>query len=1392
MDVPAPIWTADANARDRGRYWIPGLGGEELLGDRLLPAFHLTAALPPTGDVRVHVEVLEMRRLAHGLQNLSVYGSDPVAAPAADAPALGARALDAFQQETGWQRADRLGYIQYRNPGWAAGVRVMPLRILPVRWEASGALVVAQRVRVRVEFPVGRDPDPKALRQRIPVPQTRGRSDSLTRLLARSVINPHQVAIWTTHPLPVTPRSADDLTRPEPTDGFSTATSPWLRIAIAERGVYVLTADDLRAHGVDPATVPLEELRLFCGPTDALPESLWVDELPTWMDPCALWIDGAEDDVWGDETRVYFVGNGPDGWCQDRGLTAYPEDRYYVHPWSADFIYWLCWGGVFTTAPVRVAEQDADPAGLQLHTTAEVRLHLEENNLHETRPREEGLLWERFFWRWIREGSHADLDVHLPGAVPGSPAEFRIALWGASWIRHHDLADHAAEVTIDGQALGSVEWNWCERAVVEGSVAVSADSMRVTIAVPRRDDGSGGWVRDTSNLAWVEATYDRELFASEDSLAFFLPAEIASDHALRITDLADSSGWLLLDATDFREPVRLLPRISADPDSGYLADFRVDTGPRDGRPLRQAEYDRHLVLLRPAEARSPAEIRLEVWEGSSLRESTEAVDYLIVTGGEFLDAAEELAAHRRVNFSGAAGDSVQEARVAVVTIERVFDEFAWGQHDPAALRSFVAHARRYWNGGGPEETLSHLLLLGNAYRDARGYLGGGDPDQPGGGARDVVPSHTFFDWYHQYHYGLWPAFASDDWFTFLDGPEDEIHDIAVGRLPVGSLEEARQIVGKIVAYESAPTPERWRTRLLFAADDICQGPRHDPLGFVHMLAAERLSQDLAPNDAPQEKVYLYEYGSECAYSTKPEATQDLLSLLEAGALLFNFTGHADDDQLADERLMRIPEFEQLGNAGRPFLMFSASCEAGLFDHGGNSIALAAVRHAEGGALAVIASSAPALSTPNALLNQAFYETLFPDRSLIGSAAFGPSLLAAKWRGLRGIASHPNDLLYNLLGDPGSRFVAPTCRMELQVSQLSKGDPPPEEPDSVTLIRGAPVMITGRILDSAGAPMPQFEGEAEIEVYDSEIERHPEEHPYVSYRLPGASIFRGRADVVAGEIDTVRFFVPTRLWSGPRGPARICAYAEEAAGSRGAPSAVGALSDLWISDSVATCDDETAPLITLAWEFPGEMVIPGSRLVITLNDESGIYVAADVSGAGVILTVCEVDGPMLGEVDLSAEVLCGADYREATVTYTLPADLPQEVPLHLEVQADDNVGQRGSAELFFEIRETEEVTGQLLLSVFNIPNPTPSETHFLFEISRIADLEITIFTSTGRAICRLTGDLVSPDDARSAGLHWNGRDDDGDLPANGVYFYRAMARDAAGSTGILIERLVVLR
>ena len=130
---------------------------------------------------------------------------------------------------------------------------------------------------------------------------------------------------------------------------------------------------------------------------------------------------------------------------------------------------------------------------------------------------------------------------------------------------------------------------------------------------------------------------------------------------------------------------------------------------------------------------------------------------------------------------------------------------------------------------------------------------------------------------------------------------------------------------------------------------------------------------------------------------------------------------------------------------------------------------------------------------------------------------------------------------------------------------------------------------------------------------------------------------------------------------------------------------------------------------------------------------------------------------------------------------------------------DSLAQLTSYQVHFRVASTPEI-----FSAYPYPNPMSRETRFLLrsatDLRAYEDLRIRIYTVAGRLVRELDvllGDGVEGGlGANWNGVRWDGRDQDGDPVASGVYLYRILARadgrEVKVQGGKDIERIAVIR
>jgi len=90
---------------------------------------------------------------------------------------------------------------------------------------------------------------------------------------------------------------------------------------------------------------------------------------------------------------------------------------------------------------------------------------------------------------------------------------------------------------------------------------------------------------------------------------------------------------------------------------------------------------------------------------------------------------------------------------------------------------------------------------------------------------------------------------------------------------------------------------------------------------------------------------------------------------------------------------------------------------------------------------------------------------------------------------------------------------------------------------------------------------------------------------------------------------------------------------------------------------------------------------------------------------------------------------------------------------------------------------------------NYPNPFNPETWIPYQLTRPADVAITIYRATGEVVRKLNigykqaGSYFDRDNS----AYWDGRDDNGQKASSGVYFYTIQAGDSSATKKMLVEK-----
>lgn len=319
---------------------------------------------------------------------------------------------------------------------------------------------------------------------------------------------------------------------------------------------------------------------------------------------------------------------------------------------------------------------------------------------------------------------------------------------------------------------------------------------------------------------------------------------------------------------------------------------------------------------------------------SDLRRRSNAADLVIITRREFFAAIDPLKSWRES----------QGFKVAVVDMEDIFDEFNNGNKSPQAVKDFLAYSRVNWSVAP-----RFVLLVGDASLDPKNHLGSGN--------WDLVPTKLIDTAFMET--------ASDDWFADFD--EDGLPEMAVGRLPVRTVEEASTVVSKLIRYDQS-NPS---AGVLLVTDS------NDGFDFGAATSALRA---LIPGSLTVTEIDRSRLDNATAKSR-------VLDAINRGQKIVNYAGHGNVDQWRGN-ILTSSDGSSLLNAEKLSLFVSMTCLNGYFqDPALPSLGESLLKSPGGGAVAVWASSGLCAPAGQAIANQALYRVLLNGEQLtLGEAA----------------------------------------------------------------------------------------------------------------------------------------------------------------------------------------------------------------------------------------------------------------------------------------------------------------------------------------------------------------------------------------------------------------------
>jgi len=539
---------------------------------------------------------------------------------------------------------------------------------------------------------------------------------------------------------------------------------------------------------------------------------------------------------------------------------------------------------------------------------------------------------EHWYWAAVYPGVQQEFSIELADVADG-PGYLQVDVWANT--EDGVSPDHHTLVSVNEQVVIDETWDGIGQHTLEVELPAGLlveGNNKVRVELP----GDTGASAEAVLVNWIAFDYARVALAEDDALVF------------------DSAGYVL--SIDGMKGALAVFDITQANQAQMLGSMRSD-----GQVNFQGQAEQRYLIVGRDGYLQPT--RMSAAELSpDLRTESQGAEYVAVGSANLLEALKPMLEWR----------TSQGVSSLAVPLEAIYDQFGDGFPEPEAVRVFLQYAASHW-----ETSPKYVLLVGDATFDPLGYQ-----SEPG---TNLLPTY-----FVQTFYG--GQTASDLMFALLD--DDELPDLAIGRVPVQTQEQLGIFVEKTLAYEQNAS-EAGLGDVLAVADGQEASFRGDAQAFLDLFVGQ------------ETVLYAPDAGSQ-------GASDAITTYLEQGFGLVAYFGHGSVNMWGKDRLFTVEDVSGLSNEHLP-IMIHMTCLNGLFTHPKMvSLAEALLLQPGGGAIAVLAPTSLTLPLDQSFLSQPLGSSILdPSITRLGDAL----LHAQRQIPVDGVGTQDVIRTFLLFGDP---------------------------------------------------------------------------------------------------------------------------------------------------------------------------------------------------------------------------------------------------------------------------------------------------------------------------------------------------------------------------------------
>ena len=865
--------------------------------------------------------------------------------------------------------------------------------------------------------------------------------------------------------------------------------------------------------------------------------------------------------VWRNADYLLFYGKGPRKWEYSS------SDGAFIHtnnPYSNYGYYFVT--EKETAGRTMEKAASADGATLQVTTFDDYVLHEEDLVSVNSSGRE--LYGESFSSTLSR-----DFTISIPGITNDE---------GKATLSFISRGNGTITMNIDGNSL------------ISGSVSVPSDEYEVARELYRErawtaDKGENVKVNigySTTGHKNVHLNYFRLQMKRQlkvyDSYTFFRSLS-ARGNASRFVIQGADANTQVFDVTDGVNPQQMETSLN-----GTELSFSIPAS----------------ASLREFVAVKPSQIKAPVTVGEVANQNLHALaqqDMIIIPQPNFTTQAERLAeAHR----------TKDNLTVQVVAPEAIYNEFSSGTPDATAYRRFMKmfYDRQTSEADAPK----YLLLFGDGSFDNRKLTS----------AWKSVDMSNMLLTYQTENSLSSQSYVIDDYFGFLDDADNKKSlqnkklCLGIGRFPIRTVEQATQMVDKVISYMENKNTGSWKNNLCFMADD---GSNTDGFMTEHMEFADQLA-GYVESEHPEflvNKLYYDAYKKDMTAGTYPDVRSGLQKLLKDGLLLFNYTGHGGTTALSDEKVLTQTDINQFTYTHLP-VWVTATCDFTRFDDLNTSAGEDVFLNKSSGGIALFTTVRVAYSRPNFPINDNVIRNLF-ERNNGRRRTLGEVMRATK-----NTLSSVYKLGFCLIGDPAVKMAYPEFGMKVTTVNGQAVDG-----NSISFKALEKITVEGEVLDASGQLVTDFTGIVNPTVKDSKVtvtclkNSNKDDSPAFTFTDYPNTIFIGNDSVRNGKF-SFTFTVPKDIsYSNLQGKMNLYAVDTE-----NGHEAQGNFDNFIVGGTSDTAETDTIGPEIRALYLNDTTFVDGGQVnttpyfVAELWDKSGVNITGSSVGHDMMLVIDE--------------------------------------------------------------------------------------------------------------------------------------------------------------------------